>query len=333
MRPWSSDSHVPCWSRSRLTPRPAGTTPNRRRRYPSISPASYPGGIVASRKPGLNVRRCSSARTIVQSGFSRPMTVSHQRSRCSIRESRSAAEQTGRATSKVWPTSRPVNDAGTTPTTVNGRSRIVSELPIGRLATAQVRLPERVTDHRRSGAASGMIVTAIEQPSTFWCDAEHGEEVTTHPEAARRSCLDAAACEELGIPPGKHAGKGALVSANQFPQRVGGFRVDAFVASERLRTISSHFGQLLRIGDDEGAEPYRIDQMKDGGVRTDPERQRQNGDGREDRAPAQDPQSISHVADDVLGQAHLVHSSRFRSWRILSLHSASKRHGAPARLR
>ena len=40
VRPRSSESDALCESRSRLTPRPAANTPKRRRRYPSMSPAS-----------------------------------------------------------------------------------------------------------------------------------------------------------------------------------------------------------------------------------------------------------------------------------------------------
>ena len=40
VRPNSSDNDAACASRSRLTPRPAGTTPNRRRRYPATRSAS-----------------------------------------------------------------------------------------------------------------------------------------------------------------------------------------------------------------------------------------------------------------------------------------------------
>ncbi len=128
--PSSSGRDLPCVVRRRLTPRPAGNTPNRRPRYPSMSSLPYPVGMVASRMPGLRIRICSFASPIVQSGLRRPMTVSHQRSLSSTRASHSAAEQTGSTMSNARPTSRPVNEGGVTPTMVNDWSRSVRVRPM-----------------------------------------------------------------------------------------------------------------------------------------------------------------------------------------------------------
>ena len=43
--------------------------------------------------------------------------------------------------------------------------------------------------------------------------------------------------------------------ANLLPQRIGGLRVDAVVAAERLRTVRPHFGELVRIGDRKASQP------------------------------------------------------------------------------
>ena len=63
-----------------------------------------------------------------------------------------------------------------------------------------MRLPERVTHDRRSGAASAAIVVGREQPAPLGRDAEHAEEVSAHPESARLPGLVAAADEELAFP-------------------------------------------------------------------------------------------------------------------------------------
>ena len=131
----------------------------------------------------------------------------------------SAAEQTGSATSNVWPTSRPVNQAGVTPTTVNGLIEKRQRAADRGLATAKVGLPERVTHDRRSGAASAAIVAGREQPSTLGCDAEHREEVSAHPEPARAARLAAAADEELGVSPQANIAENALWwRSNLLPQ-------------------------------------------------------------------------------------------------------------------
>ena len=85
----------------------------------------------------------------------------------------------------------------------------------------------------------------------------------------------------------------------------GGFRVDAVVAAERLRAVGPHLGQLLRIRNGEAAQLDGVDEVKDGGVRADAEREREDRDDGEDRTAPQQPQPVSHVADRMVDQARV----------------------------
>lgn len=123
------------------------------------------------------------------------------------------------------------------------------------LASAELRLPERMADHCGAGAAATAVVTRVEEPSPFRCNAEHREEVPAHPEAACLPCVEAPTDEQPGIRPGEDSGEGSLVGANQFPQRVGGLRVDAVVVPKGLRAIGAHFGELMGTGNRKGSEP------------------------------------------------------------------------------
>ena len=205
--------------------------------------------------------------------------------------------------SNVSPISRPVNDGGVTPTTVNGRSAMVSVLPIADVAAAERRLPERVAHHCRFRSASPAVVVGPSSRPRIGGDAEHLEEIAAHPQAAGPARVDAAPDHEPGVAPREHPGERLLVAGDQLPERIGGFRVDAFVAAVGLRTVGTDFREVLSIVNRQEPQPDGVEQLKDGGVRADAERERQDRHGREDRTAAQEPQSIPQVAHRVLGDA------------------------------
>ena len=69
-----------------------------------------------------------------------------------------------------------------------------------------------------------------------------------------------------------------------------------------MNAVGADFGQLLRIGNRKGSQSDRVDQLKDCGVCTDAEREREDRDSCEDRASPQNAQPLSGVADQVIGK-------------------------------
>jgi hypothetical protein len=131
---------------------------------------------------------------------------------------------------------------------------------------------------------------------------------------------------------------------DQLPERIRGPRVDAFVAAEGLRAVGPHFGELLGTGDRQGPQPDGVDQLKDGGVRPDTEREREDRHGREDWTAPQEPPAILHISRRVLDVAPAVEShrtppealsrsSRFPSGRIGDAFSVGKGASAACRER
>ena len=97
-------------------------------RYGATLTAGYPGGSVASKRPGDAARTIPAACSIETPGLRRPITVSHHmlpESSRAFAPCQAGSAQIGIATSNVRPTSRPKNDGGVTPMTV------ARNLPIG----------------------------------------------------------------------------------------------------------------------------------------------------------------------------------------------------------
>ena len=163
--------------------------------------------------------------------------------------------------------------------------------------------PERVAHHRRLASASAAVVVWSEQPPAFRRDAEHLEETAAHPEPPCLAGVDALPDGELGVSPREHRGERLLVAGDQLPERKRDPGVDAFVAAEGLRAVGAHFRELLRIGDRQSPQPDGVDQLEDGGVGPDAQRERQNRHRRENRTAPQEAPSIPQIANRVLDAA------------------------------
>src|SRR5690348_16199367 len=73
-------------------------------------------------------------------------------------------------------------------------------------------------------------------------------------------------------------------------------------------------GQALRFGDGKGSQAHSVQQLEDGGVGTDSQSQRQDGDGRESRILTQRAYAIAKVREQGLhikARAALGHPRHF----------------------
>ena len=72
----------------------------------------------------------------------------------------------------------------------------------------------------------------------------------------------------------------------------------------------TYLGELGRVGHGQRAQPDRVDDLEDGGVRADAERERQDGDRRESRIPAEEPQAVAQVLRQPLEPHASPHLAR-----------------------
>ena len=243
---------------------------------------------------------------MVQPGFSRPMTVSHQRSRRSRRAShrRGGAERQRdvERLADLEAGERRRRDADDGEWPIERRSACCRSRSRGRrdvvCQNAWLTTAACAPHPRRSSSGPSSRPRHGAMPST-----RKNSPLTHRPRAARASTP-----RPTTNPVSPHAniaGERALVAANQLPERIRGLRVDAIVAAEGLRTVGPDFGELLRIGNRQAAQPDGVDQLKDRGVRPDAQRERQDRHGREDRTAPQQAQSISRIANRVIEVADL----------------------------
>ena len=144
-----------------------------------------------------------------------------------------------------------------------------------------------MADDRRSHPASALIVGGNEQPPSPGDDAQHAEEVSTHPQSAGSPCRAAAADEERSVSPGKHGGKRSLMRSNLLPQRISDLGVDVGRHAEAVNAFGADFGQFLRIGNRQASQSDGVNQLNDGGVCADAESERQDGHRCEDGRASQ----------------------------------------------
>ncbi len=120
-----------------------------------------PGGSASLKIPADNARTWASARSMVQPGFRRPVTVSHQTAPF-FRRSNSgrivAVAQIGTATSNVRPTSGPKNPAGVTPMTSTLWVSSLSVRPMTEVSPLNSRCQKSWLITTLVKAASGAVV-------------------------------------------------------------------------------------------------------------------------------------------------------------------------------
>ena len=149
--------------------------------------------------------------------------------------------------------------------------------------TAEIRLPERVTDHydRPAAAAAADIVGRLEQAAERRCDAEHVESSGAGPYAVDEVALSSGAQIELCVEPGprKRAIELRAVSLDPLPDRVGPRPLLRRRPGDELR-------QPLGIFDWQRPEEEAVDDGEDRRVGADAQRERGDDHGGERALPA-----------------------------------------------
>ena len=88
--------------------------------------------------------------------------------------------------------------------------------------------------------------------------------------------------------------------ANLLPEWMRHGGIESRRNAERVDALGADFGQPLRIGDRQASIADRINQLEDGGIGADPQRERQNGGGGKDRSASQHSEGVLRVADGVI---------------------------------
>src|SRR5580704_14753531 len=88
-----------------------------------------------------------------------------------------------------------------------------------------------------------------------------------------------------------------MMLSNLLPHGLSQLSIWTIIDSESVIAAHDlHFSEFLRVGDRQATEPDRIQQLKDRGIRADPQRQRRHSYEREGRTLPETSQCIAHVA-------------------------------------
>jgi hypothetical protein len=179
----------------------------------------------------------------------------------------------------------PKNDGGVTPT-------LRSDCGI---ASPQLALPEAVADDG-VGSATRPVVARLQQAAPRGHDTERVERVAAHPRAAHQ--VPRVALAHLHVEPrrpGEDAREGLLVVSDLLPERIRE-RIPPAVDAEAA-VAPGNLDRDQRPGrlDRQGSQPHCIEELENRRVGADAERQRQDGDRRESRAPSNLPHAVPQI--------------------------------------
>ena len=265
--------------------------------------------IVASKMPGEMACSCAVARSSVHPGLRRPIATSHQSVADTSRLPPLIADstQSGTATSKPRPTSRPLNPAGATPITSAWRASSVRVRPIACGSPPIARDPERVAEHDLRRAAR-RVVGVRDEPPGRRRDAEHVEERARDEEAARGTHLAAVREVERGAAPGGDVREALLLAADLredgvVERIVGG----GAVAAGAVHVGDADAGEFPRPRDRQRSQPHGVDDLEDRGRGADAEREREDGNDREPGAAAQQACGVAEILSEAAEPDATVH--------------------------
>jgi hypothetical protein len=182
-------------------------------------------------------------------------------------------------------------------------------LPHDRRIAAILALPERIAQHHARCATALDIIGWRDQPAGGRPHAEHREEIAADPEGLRQALLAALREVDCRRAERHDVGEDLLLLENLLIERVCQRR-PASVEGPRAAVARFHdadFGQLLGPIDRQRPEPQRVDELEDCGIGAGPERERDNGDGRERWITAEQPRAISEILPERFEEADRVH--------------------------
>src|SRR5258708_19683052 len=176
---------------------------------------------------------------------------------------------------------------------------------------AKFPLPKRVADHRSGRSTSWNVVIFANQAAHQRPHAQRLEKLTDAPKGLRKTGFAANRQIKAAVAPGKDAGEGLLMLANLLPQRIGEVWMSIREISGTAMLILGdlQFRKLLRMRNRKHAQPHRIQQLKDGGVSTDSQRERNGCDGKKARIHPQQAGAIMEILPQSFQQSAWVHVS------------------------
>src|SRR5580698_7556540 len=83
---------------------------------------------------------------------------------------------------------------------------------------------------------------------------------------------------------------------------------DAVAGAARLSRVDFHFGQFLRVWHGQASQAHRVEQVEDGGVGADAEREAQNRDAEETRFEPEEAKRVTKILPERFQKADGVHT-------------------------
>ncbi len=167
----------------------------------------------------------------------------------------------------------------------------------GRGLAAIFALPVRIAEHCARRAAARAVVCAGEDTSKSGDHAESLEEIAARVEPLDVSHFATRRSIEAVRGPGKEAREGLLMGSELVPKSIGEVGASAAGVARAAFLIRSNFNfdQFLGVGHGQCSQAHRVEQVEDGGVGADAEREAQNRYGEEARFETKEAKGVAQI--------------------------------------
>src|ERR1035438_6347635 len=177
----------------------------------------------------------------------------------------------------------------------------------GQIASAQFALPIRVTGNGGRSRAGALILRSQQTPAER-PDAQHAKELAAYQNLVEVPHLAATADVALVRAPGECPREGLLFVSDQLPERARQLSILLIHAHAAVTAYDFHFGEFLRVLDRQAAQADGVEQLKNGCVGADSQRQRDDSHGRESGTQARRAQAVAQILPGALQPGNGVHA-------------------------
>src|SRR6185312_14637221 len=161
---------------------------------------------------------------------------------------------------------------------------------------AELALPEAVADYRAGRAAALVVISRVKNAPENRLNTENIKEFAAHPEPVGIAGLAAIGKIKGGGTEGERV-KALRLAPNLLPHGIGGIGVAPGHVSGTARICGTKNEQFLWIFHRHRAHAHGINQLEDGSIGANAERQRKHADGGEAGIQAQHAQAVANVLD------------------------------------